>query len=402
MKKNRLQRSDIAWSLSLIVIIALQFWWLPGEKGTNSDSYSHTIDGKLGLYRTLSQLFPQVIRDAVRLHPETSATLIMVAPDRYPSEPEQQELSAFIQSGGCLLFAPHRQRPEVSIPSLGIECSVRTEVNDDESGDQTVLPAESPQGTSPLVWKSQSQLVLPARFTDRQIIVSAANSSEKAEVAMWRVGSGTVMVSSSPEIFSNRSLLYPEPRRLAVRLVEKIHQQHTEIADSDIPVVVSEYLNASDSYRQTGVLLSPALRSGSLQLILLAVLAMWYGFHRFGPAIKSSGLHRRTLTDSARAVGSLQYRLQDGGAVVKNYLDYIRGQPGRRSGNTLRLEQPEVLAARTGMDAAEVARELQNAAALARTSAVSSSQAAASVRWLASLQNRLSGLKGTSEKRPNN
>ena len=61
-KKRRLLQSDTFWGLAAALLVLLQFWWLPGEDGSAADSYSTTVDGKLGLYRTLSQLFPQVTR----------------------------------------------------------------------------------------------------------------------------------------------------------------------------------------------------------------------------------------------------------------------------------------------------------------------------------------------------
>ena len=90
-KKSRLLQSDIFWGMGAALLVLLQFWWLPGEDGSAADSYSTTVDGKLGLYRTLSQLFPRVDRDALNVVPRDSATLILVAPDRYPNEKEQQE-----------------------------------------------------------------------------------------------------------------------------------------------------------------------------------------------------------------------------------------------------------------------------------------------------------------------
>ncbi len=58
MKKRRLQQSDIVWAVLAALLVFLQFYWLPGEKGATSDSYSASIDGKLGLYRTLSKTLP--------------------------------------------------------------------------------------------------------------------------------------------------------------------------------------------------------------------------------------------------------------------------------------------------------------------------------------------------------
>lgn len=106
-KKRRLLQSDMLWGGLVLLLIILQFWWLPGEDGSAADSYSNTIDGKLGLYRTLSQLFPDVTRDTTRVVPDKpDATILLISPDRYPTDAEQQTLYQYVYNGGNLLFAP--------------------------------------------------------------------------------------------------------------------------------------------------------------------------------------------------------------------------------------------------------------------------------------------------------
>ena len=161
--------------------------------------------------------------------------------------------------------------------------------------------------------------------------------------------------------------------------------------NQDSLIVLSEFFNASDAYAQTGVLFSPSLRIGTLQLVLVAVLGIWLAFYRFGPAEDVSTLQRRSLKESAQAVGNLQYRLNDGGAVIRSYLEYIRSQLRRRYGSLARLDQPETLAHRAGMDLEEVRTKLAEAQHLADTVGLSADKTAASLRWLAELQRRLSG-----------
>jgi hypothetical protein len=490
-KNNRLLRSDMFWGTAFLVLIALQFWWLPGEQGTSTDSYSNAIEGKLGLYRTLQQLFPAVTRDTQSLHPVLPATLLIIAPDRYPAEKEEESLYEYVVNGGTLLIAPRWGAPELKLSSLGIQVAPAVSPLDallppaslpaapgtapvskpmqaeSDAADQTTVPestqnnqaaasdgpvqnsetdttTNSPEAssstgtpstdtqsiatepaatqeasttdseataagnqaaetddaedhgtevlaTSPLVndvvaWRTQGDLVVPS--FEHQVLVTADGNPA---AATWELGEGRVLVCSSPDVFSNRSLLVPEQRRLAVRLVETIHDHHRVLGGSEPPIVLNEYLNASGAYQHTGVLLSPALRSGTLQLLAVAVLALWFGFHRFGPAAVVTTQRRRSLTDTAKAAGSLQYRLQDGGSVVAGYLDYVQTQLGRRYGPAVRLDRPETLAARTGLDPEVITRELRQAETLTKTSGVSHSQAAASVRWLAMLQKRLTG-----------
>ncbi len=485
-KKRRLLQSDTFWGLTAALLVILQFWWLPGEDGAASDSYSTTVDGKLGLYRTLSQLFPRVDRDALRVVPEDRACLVLTSPDRYPNEQEQRQLYEFVYGGGTLLFAPNWDDPECEMSLLGIHTTERIfsvsttavpaampavpatppgsaelpaeaaeseapkksaselemdaippnstqtssqsmdepatdgKVENQISSPEEMLkkktpgltpapgmdpsqddleefltPGETVTVSSALVdgsveWNSSADLEVPSDPATETLVTS---TSDRVEVATWRMGSGRVIACSSPDIFSNRSMLDRDSRRLAVRLVERGFLHGGENFSQDPPIVLSEYFNASDSYAQTGVLFSPSLRIGTLQLVLVAVLGIWLAFYRFGPAQDVSTLQRRSLTESAQAVGNLQYRLNDGGAVIRSYLDYIRSQLRRRYGSIVRLDQPEALAHRAGMDVDEVRERLAEAQALSETVQLSPDKTASTLRWLAILQHRLSGTR---------
>jgi hypothetical protein len=487
-KKRRLLQPDTFWGLAAALLVLLQFWWLPGEDGSAADSYSNTVDGKLGLYRTLTELFPSVERDALHVVPEESATLILVAPDRYPSPDEQLALYQFVYEGGNLLFAPNWLStrfengeftdPEIKIPTLGIHLKYRprffarakkgvpvtpatpattaSETSDtstpapsgteekDTNTDPTVersiptgdvgsstdstpvsakdssgsLPG-SPNATPPMVapaagpavddedfvgheisatsdlvsgtvnFLSTATLELPSHLTTETLLTSA---SGQAEAATWTIGYGRVLVCSSADLFSNRSLLYQDSRRLAVRLVEHCATNPvSEYAETHSSIVISEYFNATDAFQNTGILFSPSLRIGTLQLLLVAVLGIWMAFHRFGPATEVTNTQRRTLTESAQAVGNLQYRLRDGGVVVRGYLEYMSSHLRRRYGSQLRMDQADQIAGRAGMDPEEVRRNLAEAQQMAVSTQLSSARAAASIRWLAKLQQRLSG-----------
>ena len=487
MKKNRrLLQSDTFWGLTAALLVILQFWWLPGEDGSASDSYSTTVNGKLGLYRTLSQLFPHVERDALLVVPKDRACLVLTSPDRYPNDQEQSQLYNFVYNGGTLVFAPNGDDPECEMRSLGIHTTIRvlsdattatpviplsvpvapagpvglpaeaedqtaptksaselemdaippnaaqtssqstppvaTDENDEnqissreellrkktpgltpppgldaspEEIDDYLTPGETVTVSSDLVddsveWFSTADLQVPSYLATETLVTSA---SDRVEVATWPMGSGRVVACSSPDIFSNRSMLYPDSLRLAVRLVERGYLHVRENSSQETPIVLSEYFNASDSYAQTGVLFSPSLRIGTLQLVLVAVLGIWLAFYRFGPAQEVSTLQRRSLTESAQAVGNLQYRLNDGGAVIRSYLDYIRSQLRRRYGSIVRLDQPEALAQRAGMDVDEVRNRLAEAQILAETVNLSPDRTAASLRWLAAFLHRLSGTR---------
>jgi hypothetical protein len=503
-KKRRLLQSDTFWGLTAAFLVVLQFWWLPGEDGSAADSYSTTVDGKLGLYRVLSQLYPRVERDALLAVPEERSCLVLISPDRYPNEKEQTELYHFVDNGGTLVFAPNWDDPEFEMLSLGIHTEKRlwsvtttatptattpaTQVTP-AAGDPDDLPAEAaetqmppasipqpaapstgksaaelemdaippngsqsptPSGstadtaatdsddknkisspeemlkkktpgltpapgieTSPedleafttpgetvdassdlvegsLEWHSSADLEVPSYLATETLVSS---TEDRIEAATWPMGNGRVIACSSSDIFSNRSMLYRNSRLLAVRLVERGYLHGREKFSQDTPIVLSEFFNASDAYAQTGVLFSPSLRIGTLQLVLVAVLGIWLAFYRFGPAEDVSTLQRRSLTESAQAVGNLQYRLNDGGAVIRSYLEYIRSQLRRRYGSMARLDQPETLASRAGMNVDEVRTRLAEAHALADTAGLPREKTASSLRWLAEFQRRLSGIR---------
>jgi hypothetical protein len=451
------------------------------------------VDGKLGLYRTLSQLFPRVERDALLVVPKDRACLVLTSPDRYPNDQEQSQLYEFVYSGGTLVFAPNWDNPECEMRSLGIHTTARllsdattatptmpltvpaapagsaempaealdaetaaeaptksaselemdaippnsAQTNSDQTSSQSTPPVASDEidensissreemlkkktpgltpapglETSPeelrefstpgetvdassdlvegaVAWNTSADLEVPSHLSTETLVTSA---SDRVEVATWPMGSGRVVACSSPDIFSNRSMLFRSSRRLAVRLVERGYLHGNENSSQQTPIVLSEYFNASDAYAQTGVLLSPSLRIGTLQLLLVAVLGIWLAFYRFGPAQEVSTLQRRSLTESAQAVGNLQYRLNDGGAVIRGYLEYIRSQLRRRYGSIVRLDQPEALANRAGMNVDEVRDRLAEAQMLAESVQLSPDKTAACLRWLAAFQHRLSG-----------
>ncbi|MFO1002867.1 MAG: DUF4350 domain-containing protein [Planctomycetaceae bacterium] len=475
-KKRRLLQSDTFWGLAAALLVLLQFWWLPGEDGSAADSYSTTVDGKLGLYRTLSQLFPDVTRESLKVTPTQAATLVLVAPDRYPNEKEQQQLYEFVYNGGDLLFAPNwmsyewptpdEPPPEVLLPSLGIHLKFRsdstvaaaiaaaaapappgTSTSDgsataeepstkspDRSETSNSTPATAtggstttnPAGTTPVTttkagvnneedkegrgvavhassslvsdyvdFQSTAELQLPTHLTTETLLTSTSGT---VEAATWQLGSGRVLVCCSADLFSNRAMLFRGSRRLAVRMVERCSAKEEDeyYPNNHQPtIVISEYFNASDSFQNTGILFSPTLRIGTLQLLLVAILGIWMAFHRFGPALYVTSSQRRSLTESAQAVGNLQYRLRDGGIVVRGYLEYMTSRLRRRYGSLLRLDQPEQIANRAGMDAEEVRAQLQEAHLMAESGQLSSVKTAAMLRWLAKLQQRLEGIRET-------
>ena len=102
-RKRKRWPSDGWWAAAVALLILLQFWWLPGAPESAGDSYSNTSDGKLGLYRVLSQLWPDVRRESDTWIPDDSRTILLIGPDRYPNPRELEKLRQFVRQGGALV-----------------------------------------------------------------------------------------------------------------------------------------------------------------------------------------------------------------------------------------------------------------------------------------------------------
>ncbi|MFO0250287.1 MAG: DUF4350 domain-containing protein [Planctomyces sp.] len=441
-KKRRLQRSDRIWAGAALLLVLLQFWWLPGEDGSAADSYSTTVDGKLALYRLASRLFPRVEREAQRMLPEENCVLLVLGPDVYPTKQQQTELAGWVRGGGCLVFAPNLRQPHLELRELGISIGAfQGAVSDDGSAlaveatedlgqlrklneaqkqaQQRSTPSVSPPvpalGAEQLdrsadirsvpvsvnnelsggavTFRTRSSVNAPSGLKSQSLVTAAVFGDQVLEV---QVGYGRVLVCASPDLFSNRTLLDTAAQRLAVRLLERARmripndgQEYWQPEFNTNRIELSEYFNAADSYRSTGVLLSPAMRIGTLQLLLVAILSIWLAFHRFGPTLAAQVAPRRSLTESAEAIGNLQYRLPDGGPLVGSYLGYLQGLLRKRFGAQLRLDDAAALARRTGLDVDLIRTELGRAMKLAGQPRTTIAAAASMVRWLCRLQSRL-------------
>lgn len=492
MKKPRLRvtKADIGWLLTAGLLVVLQFWWLPGDGGNTADSFSNTMEGSRGLYETLSVLseqgyLPPVRRESATLIPPAPCVLLMLAPDRYPDEYEQEQLRAFVARGGAVVLAanwavPNMFQDEVDArilryklrwrysdtttasapaaagsggsPAPGSSGTpVTAEAPDPESTDSTtdgITDAESdsnsndaddpedtelaaadsdsadssaspPPGTpltgtpapavddplNPKQMTSTSPLVsgnIPWRSSS--IISNSPRTSEilvtdeygESQVAAWSLGRGTLVVCATSDPFSNRSMLFPAQAEFAVRLTEYACN-HTINGPQQTSIVVSEYLNGAGSYTGASVMVSPMLRSGTLQLLLVAVLLAWAGFHRFGPPLRERRTWRRSLAESAQAVGNLQFMANDGGTSVRQYFEWFCSEVRRRDGHTRLLDDPEQLARQTDLDQAQIVEALADARLRSDQNHVAPADAAAAIRRLARIHQRMFASRRASE-----
>lgn len=415
MKKFRkLQRADALWVLALGMIILLQFWWLPGAPKSAEDSWSASSQGKLGFYRAIVEIFPDVQRSSeLDVSDQWGGVLLMIGPESYPDHRQQQEISDWIRyREGVLLFAPNFTETDPSLDLLRIDLfqspDVKTSINQFEEGetfqedeaasinlDLATYLVESGfvEGTVP--WKTRSI------FGDRENRSIVVKDTEGEPMVMgWRTGSGYLVCSNSPYPFSNQAMIDGKPGELAIQLLKLAYDEAKALNPTIEPTItIDESFNTKDSYQYSGILLSPALRSGSLQLLMLGLLIAWFGFHRFGPAIQKENRTRKNMIDSAVAVGNLQYRSPDCGVVVGRYLEYMQSHLRKRYGNSVQLTDHAAIAQRSGMNVAELSEKLIHAQAMAQSSQqVSSQDAAKVIHWLSVLHNRLSTTKRTMSK----
>ncbi|MEZ6132087.1 MAG: DUF4350 domain-containing protein [Planctomycetaceae bacterium] len=363
-------RSDAGWLLAVALLVLLQFWWLPGDRGTPDDTFSTSIAGKRGFYEVLTALshqglLPPVRRESDSMLPADAGTLVIVGPERYPDVHEQQSLSDFVARGGTLLFAPHWDAPDVTLSSLGIRLTAAP-IKRDAFSDQAQHDSVSGSSLVNAPVPFRTSATLHVTRADAQVLVTSPVGETQA--AAWKHGSGMIVVSASADVFSNSAMLNDVQAELAVRLLETAARPQTSAPEATRPpIVISEYLNTSDAWRGTAVLLSPGLRSGTLQLLTIAVLIGWLGFHRFGPPVQDVEMQRRSLTESAMAVGDLQLRTGSGDEAVRQYLEYFRTQIQRRFGHSVRLTSAADIAARTGLEVSDVAERIRFAMELAES-----------------------------------
>lgn len=496
MRKRRLKQSDAWWLAGVILLVLLQFWWLPGDPGTPDDSYSVSVEGKRGFFQTLKSLstenlLPPVQRESHRLIPKQSGTLVILSPDRYPNDSEQRQLAEFVRGGGTLLFAPNWMNPDCAMPQLNISTTT-SYLQDEDLGTTALapatpatavpptapmqtstpvdlkksLPAEAPEVTvaqqpdaadtpkaeadtnvktdsneqqipkeeavaktvgtgttlqpspvtpvntlnsdydfngvahvntvSPLVkggvpWRTRARV--ETLHSNATVLVQSLAGTPQA--ASWQYGAGRVVVCASADVFSNRAMLDEVRAELAIRLVVHAHEPHLHSdfspSPSAAPIIVNEFLNASDAYRGTAVLINPSLRSGTLQLITVAVLIGWFGFHRFGPATKVTIHHRRSLTESASAVGNLHFRTNSGSEVVERYVDYFKARLQRTFGHSIAIEDTAAIAMRANMEPSEVERRITLAMSRCHQATTTNTEAATCIRDLSQILNQLSG-----------
>jgi hypothetical protein len=329
---------------------------------------------------TPNETAPQIDASAVELPAEAPENPVVQTPPVVPvgNEPNDKRPDDMLEEAF--------KRDATSPPQSRSQVSGLSETNDMRNARNLQASSQLVRGAVP--WQTR------AKMTTGKVnpVVLVEASDKNIQAGAWNFGNGLVVVSASADVFSNRAMLHEAQAELAVRLVEYAHAHHTDRPGSaPTPVVVSEYLNASDAYRGTAVLMGPSLRSGTLQLITIAILAGWFGFHRFGPPKRVNTFQRRSLTESAMAVGNLQFRTSSGGEAVHCYIEYMKTQLQKKFGSSIRLDNTKVIALRAGLEPDDVRQRIVNASALDGARSTTASQAASAIRDLSELLDLLTG-----------
>ena len=417
---------------------------LPGSSGSLAADLSFLQTRKVDL---LVSLTGEVPGDGT-LGEYGIESLHLPVPDFHA--PTMEQLREFVQSGGAVVFAanwvfPNREQPEFSsrtfryrlrysgpdlygmrptpvAPAGGMQSpTTSSQQGQGHSEEDTPLPAESSgseeadldagaeslSGGVPAAVSAQpsemseietsSSLVNGNLPWSSQVIVSdlpgnaeklVVDSFGRTQAASWRAGHGTFVVCATADAFSNRLMLFDQQAAFAVRLVEYVCARTRGRTDQK-EIVVSEYLNAAGSYTGASVMVSPLLRAGTLQLILVALLLAWAGFHRFGPPLRERRNWRRSLAESAEAVGNLQYMANDGQTSVRQYFEWFSGELRRRYGHSRLLVDTARLARESGLDQEQVVQALADVRLRNDQKSVAPAEAAAAIRRLARIHQKV-------------
>ncbi len=356
--------------------------------GLNIQTEYYNFDDNISVVSPVTPALPPNSADGTSqaVQPE-AAELMAEAPDapdvEQPATTPAGRAASDKNPNGILKDAI-RQKP-VSPPRPTQQVSDLADSDDLRNVEKFLTNSQLVEGSVP--WQTRATM---STFGKPVVLVEALQDNVQA--AAWPLGNGLVVVSASADVFSNRAMLDDAQAELAIRLVEYAHAHHADhFAFAGTPVVIGEFLNASDAYRGTAVLMSPSLRSGTLQLITIAILAGWFGFHRFGPPKRINTFQRRSLTESAMAVGNLHFRTSSGGEAVHCYIEYMKTQLQRMFGSSLRLNDAKGIALRTGLEPDEVQNRINNACSLDGASSATASQAASAIRDLSELLELLTG-----------
>ena len=404
----------VLWLAALAITLGLHVWFPRIDSAVN-DTYNVDFGGRNALYQFAERRMAYVTRNHEPLvnwldRFDDDSTLCLLGPARYPSPREWGALLSWVNGGGKLLVAARWNDAELAIPGIqarvnstvvkkpfklpGADTRKKSESSPSGGGTNSSADAKStttadkaavavPVSTTlapgvDFTWKTEGVIVAPSfDATGAEVLVKTADSPQAVRI---HHGRGSIVLVASDFIFSNTALHERDHGNgiLAVKLLEA-----AGTADS---IVFDESLNETGTPRVVGVLIDPALRPTTIQLVALIVLFGWRGNRRFGGLLPKAALARHDVADHTNSLGNLYYKAHHGTGVLREYLDQLKTELRLRfaAGHERRILLP--IAQRAQMSLDEVQRVLAEADAAARKPKLSRREAAAHIRKLAHLR----------------
>lgn len=363
------------WPVVVIGLVALQVWFPPLDSGVLHDTYSTTAEGQRAFYKLVAT---QAIYTRRSTDPLDRAlqntfgddTLCILGPERWPTAAEWDALLDWVLNGGRLVFAC-RSTEEKTIPQV----DVTYVPHDDPEPNDSLPPQTRLVSSKEIAWWTDGHLVAK----DREVLVEYDG---EVQAVAFDHGAGRIVVVATPLVFSNQLLTYGDNPALAFRLLEA--------AGSVQFVLFDESLNASGTAKALGVLLEPALRPLTLQLVLLLALYGWWNCLRYGPLARPAVEARHNLVDHTDTVGVGYWRAKAGAAVLRSYLRALRTEfrPRTVAGTTNALFA--TAARRLNRPLASVQHDVQAAYRAAKLKSLDRRVAARMIGRLAQIRRALS------------
>lgn len=390
--KGAFGRAEAVFVGLLLLLLLSGFYWLPGSGEAVSDSFSVSLSGKKAFFSLAQRLIADVRRNTEKLQPpEDASTFCLIGPARYPDAREWQQLHQWVKGGGTLVFAARYEDPAAELGPFGLKVVPHMKSADIESKEQDTPPTASGPGleTDPELaegrfdWPSEGWI--QGASDEAWIPVRLAGLPQ---VVFQYVGEGEIVVVASDAIFTNGALVTPENGLLAFRILEH--------AEAGGPLYFDESLNASGPPKVFGLLFDPPLRPITLQAMMAVLLFGWWGSLRFGPPVVLSQTIRRDITEHAVALGNLHFKVGTGGRLVASYLEHFRHELQLNYLAAAGQDIAATLARRSRLDREVTKSALGLASRTASQERVATAQAAAAVRALARIQEKVHRSKGAS------
>lgn len=399
MQRRNQIRIDLRFAAVALVLIAGHFWFPKFGEGTGRDSYSTGEEGKKAFFE-LMRLDPEgrgyrvrrntaplariLDRNRQFLPPEVAPfptqtagwqsrpLLCLLGPARYPNAAEWSKLLDWVDDGGRLLIAARRDDPAFVIEKLDIR--VRPLKGRLDTGGSAIRTTLIDDGE--LAWRSRGDIAAP--LAARPLLQVAGTT--QAVRRSW--GQGSVVVVATDFPFTNHALTFADHSNavLAIRLLEAVADDPRKAPQE---IIIDEALNVSGTPKVVGLLLNPAFKPLSLQLLIGLLLFAWWRRRRFGPLLPETVAARQNVVDHTDAVGTLLYRTRDGTAALRAYLRQLFGELNMKMHRGREERVIEPLAYKMGKDPELLKRLLRRAVKASKVKRLDRRIAAQLLRQLA-------------------